>query len=460
MTAWRWVPSLRLRVILITVLAVTAVVGAGGILIIRDVRGDFHDTADWMAQARAEYVSRALSREGLPRELPEQDDGETLIWVVRDARLVSASAGLAGDRPPVDLPAQAVGDETTLEGVRLGNAVEDSYRVTALGTDSVDGPATVYVAVRVDEIEDFSETAVRTGAVGLLLLVVPLALVLWWAVGLTLAPVEAIRARAATITGQRLSERVPEPPRQDEIGRLARTINEMLERIDVAARDQRRFLADAAHELRSPLASLRTQLEAAPPCSRPTSPPFRDDLLAETLRMQVLVDQFLTLARSEHSTLPTGQVPVDLDDVVTAAVTAFRCEHPEARVVLDTAEVHPVQLHGNPALLEQMVRNLVENAARYARTTVAVALVHDGQSALLTVDDDGPGIPPDLREEVFKRFMRVDPARDRANGGAGLGLAIVSDIVSSHGGTVEALQSPAGGARLRVRLPTHPVDPA
>ena len=456
MTLWRWVSSLRLRVILITLLVVTAVVGAGGMLIIRDVRGEFHETADWLAQARAEDVSRQLSRQGLPRELPEQDDGETLIWVVRDARLVSASAGLAGDRPPVDLPVQAVGDETTLEGVRLGTAEEDSYRVTALGTDGVDGPATVYVAVQVDEIQDFSETAARTGTVGLLLLVVPLGVVLWWAVGRTLAPVEAIRARAATITGQRLSERVPEPPRQDEIGRLARTINEMLERIDVAARDQRRFLADAAHELRSPLASLRTQLEAAPVSSRPTGPPFRDDLLAETLRMQVLVDQFLTLARSEQATLPTDRVPVDLDDVVTAGVAAFRSEHPEARVVLDTTEVHPVQLLGNPALLEQLVRNLVENAARYARTTVAVALARDDQCALLTVDDDGPGIPPDLREEVFKRFMRVDPARDRTNGGAGLGLAIVSDIVASHGGTVQARESPSGGARLRVRLPLDP----
>lgn len=454
MTPRRWVPSLRLRVVLITVLAVTTVVGVGGFLIIRDVRGDFLEAADWLAETRAIEVSDDAARRELPRVLPEQDQDETFVWVVGDHGLVGASAGLPGDSPPVALPLQRVGAEATFEAVRLPASEDENYRVTALGTDGVSGPVTVYVAVRVDEIEEFVESAVRTGATGLLLMVLPLGVVLWWAVGRTLAPVEAIRERAATITGHRLSERVPEPANQDEIGRLARTINEMLGRIDVAARDQRRFLADAAHELRSPIASLRTQLEASPPL-RNGSAISRDDLLAETLRMQVLVDQFLTLSRSENATLAPARSPVDLDDVVAGVVTTYRSDHPDSKVVVDTTDVNPAQVQGDPGLLEQMVRNLVDNAAAYARTTVRVTLTYaDPETALLTVDDDGPGIPPELREEVFKRFVRVDPARDRANGGAGLGLAIVSDIATTHEGTVLAAESPTGGARLQVRLPT------
>jgi signal transduction histidine kinase len=447
---------LRLRVVLITVLGVTAVVAAGGFLIIRDVRGDFLDAADWLAEARAAEVSEELSAHDLPRELPEQEEGESFVWIVRDHSLVSASVGLPDGRPPVALPLQAVGEDNTFASVRLRGIDDQGYRVTALGTSGADGPATVYVAVRVDEIEEFVETAVRTGATGLLLLILPLGLVLWWAVGRTLAPVEAIRERAATITERHLSEGVPEPARQDEIGRLARTINEMLRRLDVAARDQRRFLADAAHELRSPIASIRTQLEAAPPGTHGGAL-SREDLLAETLRMQVLVDQFLTLARSEDATFFRARTAVDLDDVVIGVVTTYRWEHPDSKIVVDTTGVHPVQVQGDPGLLQQVVRNLVDNAAGYARTTVWVSLEREHpDAALLTVDDDGPGIPPEFREEVFKRFARVDPARDRTNGGAGLGLAIVSDIVTTHGGTVVAEESPAGGARLRVRLPIRP----
>jgi signal transduction histidine kinase len=405
---------------------------------------------------RATEVSEELSEHDLPRRLPEQDEGESFVWIVRDHSMVSASAGLPGSSPPVALPLQDVGEDDTFAPVQLRGLDNEGYRVTAVGTDGAAGPATVYVAVRVDEIEEFVETAVRTGATGLLLLVLPLGLVLWWAVGRTLAPVEAIRERAATITERHLSEGVPEPPRQDEIGRLARTINEMLRRLDVAARDQRRFLADAAHELRSPIASLRTQLEAAPPRGH-GSALSREDLLAETLRMQVLVDQFLTLARSEDKSVMRSRTAVDLDDVVVQVVTAHRWEQPDSKVVVDTSGVRPVQVQGDPGLLKQVVRNLVDNAVSYARTTVWVALEHEAPSgALLTVDDDGPGIPPEFREDVFKRFARVDPARDRTNGGAGLGLAIVSDIVTTHGGTVVAEESPAGGARLRVRLPTEP----
>jgi signal transduction histidine kinase len=454
-TPRRWTPSLRLRVVLITVAAVMGVVGVGDFLIIRDVRSDFIEAADWLAGARANEVAKQLADNGeLPRRLPEQDEGETIVWVVRDQNLVSASTRLPADRLPVDLPGQPVGARTTFESVRLPTVEGERFRVIAHGADSVGGPTTVYVGVRVDEIEEFVRSAVSTGAMGLLLLVLPLGLVLWLAVGRTLAPVEAIRERAATISARRLSDRVPVPAREDEIGRLARTLNEMLSRLDVAARDQRRFLADAAHELRSPIASLRTQLETGSTTDGQVL--SRDDLLAETLRMQTLVDQFLVLARSESGAPAITPVPVDLDDTVEAVVAARRAERACADVTIDIDDVHPVRVQGEPGLLEQMVRNLLENAERYARSTVRIGLTHDEQhNAVLTVDDDGPGIPAAHREDVFRRFMRIDPARDRAQGGAGLGLAIVHDVASAHRGEVVVLDSPSGGARLRVTLPAE-----
>jgi signal transduction histidine kinase len=291
------------------------------------------------------------------------------------------------------------------------------------------------------------------GGVGLVMMVVPVSILLWLAVGRALAAVEAIRGRAERITAARLSDRVPEPTRMDEIGRLARTINAMLARLDASASEQKRFLADAAHELRSPVASLRAQLETM----RGSSPDTGQvaDLLTETIRLQTLADQLLLIARSDAGTVGRLSEPVDLDDVVSAVVTARRTEPGGTAVRVDTTEVQPVQVTGESGILEQVVRNLLDNALRYARQTVHIRLTVSGTNAVLTVDDDGPGIPPEARAEVFHRFTRLDSARDRDAGGVGLGLAIVKGIVTELGGSVDVTDSPYGGARFQVNLPVN-----
>ena len=272
---------------------------------------------------------------------------------------------------------------------------------------------------------------------------------MWLALGRTLAPVEAIRARADDIAGHTLDQRVPEPVQHDEIGRLARTVNRMLGRLERSAERQRRFVADAAHELRSPIASLRVLLESAR--DKGGGQGHEGDMLAETVRMEGLVDQLLLLARADADVPWLRVSTVDLDDVVDEAVAGLG---PAGRIEVDISAVEPVQVSGDPALLERLVVNLVQNALAHAQETVRVSVSRgEGGQAVLTVDDDGPGVPEDRRDDIFDRFVRLDPSRERGRGGVGLGLAIVAEIVHAHGGTVEVSDAPGGGARFVVELP-------
>jgi signal transduction histidine kinase len=224
----------------------------------------------------------------------------------------------------------------------------------------------------------------------------------------------------------------------------------MLGRLESSAKRQEAFVADAAHELRSPIASLQARLESE--LLRPhtaTDDRMTRDLLRETIRMGRLVDHLLLLARSDAGTISADKIPVDLEEVVLDSITSAGA----TTVPVTTGKVEPVQVMGQPALLEHVVSNLLDNAGRYADSSIDVSLRANGRYAILTVDDDGPGIPEQLREDVLHRFVRVDESRERGTGGAGLGLAIVSEIVHVHAGEIEITDSPTGGARVRVLLP-------
>ena len=462
---WRPRPSmsLRLRVVLVTAAAATVMIAVGGALTIRAVRSQFVEAATEMSQNRAEEIAQLAENGTLAQLLPPLDEGETIVQVVRARAVVSHTDNVSA--APLLTPShQALGTMRTVSVESLPGSGVGPYQVTALGASSPEGPLTVLVAVSMQDVEEVVEEAIGTGTLGLILLVVPLSVLLWLAAGRTLAPVEAIRERASAITTENLAERVPEPPRLDEIGRLARTINAMLGRLDRGAAEQRRFLADAAHEMRSPVASLRAQLETIRSGDLTGNSSGDNDevagLLAETLRMQALVDQLLLLARSDAGEIRPARVAVDLDDVVSAAVQAQRSEIRRPEVLVDTREVAPVQVAGDPVLLERVVHNLLENAVKYSSETVQVSLEQDNGDAVLTVDDDGPGIPAESREVVFRRFTRLDHDRARVNGGVGLGLAIVAEVVGAHGGSVAVLAAPTGGARLQVRLPVLDPGPA
>jgi signal transduction histidine kinase len=277
------------------------------------------------------------------------------------------------------------------------------------------------------------------------------ALAAWYFAGRALKPVEAIRLQAESITGATMHRRVPEPDTDDEVGRLARTMNAMLDRLETSSQRQRQFVSDASHELRSPLASIRTNLEVAlRHADRADWPEVANRALLEDVRMEDTVSELLELARLDESAgpVPLGSLPdVDVDELVLDDTVQPR------RVPIDTTRVSAGRVHGRREQLTRVVRNLVDNAARHADSRVAVELSTDDAEVVLIVDDDGPGIPVDERERVFDRFTRLDDGRARDAGGLGLGLSMVKVITEQHGGTVSIEDAPLGGARVRVRLP-------
>lgn len=447
--------SLRTRLVALATVAVTVVLGAGGWLLSSALRQALVADVTGAAALRSQDLATLVAQGDPPRPIPVGDADEALVQVVREGRVVAASAN-AADVPALQVPAPAPGRTVVADVASLpitDDEEEDAgFVVAATSVTVADGVVTVLVASSLEDVDETLAEATRLGLLALPVLVLVLGVGIWVLVGRTLAPVDAIRSEADGISGGDLHRRVPEPARADEVGRLARTLNLMLGRLEAAAARQRRFVADAAHELRTPVASIRTTLETARQSVRPVDwDELSGDVLADTLRMQQLIEQLLLLARVDVGQLREALHDVDLDDVV--ARTIGRTGAVEG-IELDVAAVEPVRVVGDDLLLEQLVGNLVDNAIAHAHRRVAVASWQEGPVAVLAVDDDGPGIPMDQREDVFERFARLDPARTRRHaGGAGLGLAIVADLVDVHGGSVTISDGPLGGARVEVRLP-------
>jgi len=264
--------------------------------------------------------------------------------------------------------------------------------------------------------------------------------------------VETMRREVDAISGRELHRRIPEPTHGDEISRLASTMNRMLERLEDSQSRQRRFVSDAAHELRSPIASIRQHAEVAlAHPGRASTQELAETVLAEDLRMQALVEDLLLLARSDEGSTSMAVGEVDLDDIVFEQARRLR---ETTALTVDTSAVSGGRVRGDSARLSRMVGNLVENAARHARSRVVFSLAEQPPgSVVLRVDDDGAGIPVHERGRVFERFVRLDEGRGRDEGGAGLGLSIVAEVAAAHGGAFAASESPAGGARFEIRLP-------
>jgi signal transduction histidine kinase len=231
-------------------------------------------------------------------------------------------------------------------------------------------------------------------------------------------------------------------------------MNRMLGRLDEAQFRQRRFVSDASHELRSPVASIRQHTEVA--LAHPEGSSVRelaDVVLEEDVRLQRIVEDLLLLTRIDEGTLELRRAPVDLDDLVFEEASRLRGS---TNLTIDVARVSAGRVSGDRDKLERLVRNLSDNAARHARTTISLSLRDGGGTVVMAIDDDGSGIPAAQRERIFDRFVRLEDARDRDSGGSGLGLAIVLEIAAFHRGTVRVLDSALGGARFEVLLPGLP----
>jgi signal transduction histidine kinase len=301
---------------------------------------------------------------------------------------------------------------------------------------------------------DTMDTVVRLLAIAVPLLIVLIAGTTWLTVGRSLRPVDRMRAELDEVTSTNLHRRVADPGSADEISRLATTMNGVLDRLDESQRAQRRFVSDASHELKSPLASLRqyAEVSAAHP-DRISQRELVDAVLDEGARLERLVQGMLVLAKADEQLLDTGHAPVDLDDLLFAEARRIRAS---GHVSVDTSGVGAARVSGDEGMIAQVVRNLVDNAVRHATSAVALSLEQTDGAALIHVDDDGAGVAAADRARIFDRFVRLDEARARESGGSGLGLAIVAELVRAHGGTVTVGEAPLGGARFEVRVPLEP----
>ncbi|MGC4939867.1 ATP-binding protein [Kribbella sp. DT2] len=434
------------------VVAVALAVGAAVLLLLLQ-RALITSVAD-QAGSRAFDIASQVQEEGeigLARELVENTRPSQLIQVVDGSGKVVASSSLQANGPPLTDLRPPVGQSQRDDVGRMPLLDDDDpYMIIARGTDF---GATRYTVIVASSVETQRET-VKTVAVYLLvgfpLLIVLVGAATWVLVGRALRPVEQIRARVHGIGVGQLDERVPVPATGDEIARLAVTMNQMLDRLQSGQETQRRFVADASHELRSPIASLMAALEvvAADNTGR-AAPELHAVMEAETERIRRLVEDLLLLAKADDSGLRLNRSDVDLDDLVGSELRRLR----SAGGVEVEGVVPPVRVSGDAAKLSQVIRNLADNAAQAARGKVRITLAEVDGTATVQVEDDGDGVPEAERERVFERFVRLDASRDRSSGGSGLGLSIVREVVRGHGGTVEVADSALGGASFVVRLP-------
>lgn len=440
--------SLRRRLTVLSVLSATIILAVGWAALLAALHSYLLRTADTSALESAEAIAEQVEDGTLQTEILTTEDITTSAQVVQGTRVISATSNALGD-PPFLTRVQKPGESTTFTMDRIPYDSDGPFRVGALGASGPIGAVTIYVAVDVEDAYDELGVASKASGFAALGILSVLGVTMWFVLGAALAPVSRITRRAGDISAEGLHLRVPVPETDDEISSLATTINAMLERIESSVQRQEAFVADAAHELRTPLATLRARVEVELRQPGPPETALLANLLTEVVRMAELVDQLLLLARSDAALADADFEPVDIDDLVVRAAADF--SHPTIRLTAHPTQ--PVQIAGKLTLLEQVLPNLVANAARYAQQRIDLTVRQDDQSVVVLVDDDGPGIPADDRERVFERFIRLDDSRGRTTGGNGLGLAIVDQIVRMHGGRVSAGQSPLGGAQIRVEFP-------
>ena len=438
LTPRRWSAgmSLRVRLIVIGVTGVGLALLAGGFAFYGALTFAVDRTLDAGALAAADEVAALVEAGRLPSPVPVS--GAQVVQVVDAQQRVVAGSATADRLTPLlrpdELARALVGEAVQVPGARAALAVP--LRVRAVRADGAEGPVSVLVALPVGDVLAV-RAALRTGLLTLFpLVLVALAAVAWRVVGSTLRPVEELRSQAERISGTGRTERLRVPAADDEVHALAVTLNQMLDRLAAGRARQRSFVADAAHELRSPLASIRTQLEVAERLGEGGQLPA--ELLVDVERLSRLVEDLLLLARADADTRgPARMLPVEV-----GALLAEVAERTPGRVPVAVRPGPPVTVLADPEELRRVVQNLLDNAVRHAGTAVELAVVAADGRVRLAVLDDGPGLPAQERERVFERFTRLDDARSRDVGGTGLGLPIARELAARAGGTVRLEDAP------------------
>jgi signal transduction histidine kinase len=441
--------SVRARTTAVAVIVVGLAVSASALLLVTVMRRELIDELRAKALLRAQVVASTLEAGTAPTRLSLGHEDETFVQVVDDDRNVLAASPSLHDSPPVAADIESDGE--IISGAGFGDP-EDRFMVVEKSAETPLGPLYVLVGWSLDPVTASTSLATRLLAVTGPGLVLIAGTMTWLLAGRALSHVESIRAEVADISGSDLHRRVPESAGGDEIARLARTMNEMLVRLEQSHRQRELFVADASHELRNPIAAIRHHAEVAMAHPDQTSlDELARDVLDEDLRLHRIAEDLLLLARIDAQVTHRDRIEVDLDDVVLDEARRLKRTSPGLQI--DTSDVSAARVSGDPEALARMIRNLADNASRHATSKVSFMLRESGSDVVVEVGDDGGGVAPKDRSEIFERFTRLGEARDRASGGAGLGLAIVSAVVGAHGGSVSVADGPLGGAHFAVVLP-------
>lgn len=442
--------GVRLRTSAAATLVVALVLAAASIAFVLLQRHQLAASLTNVARQQASDVGAQVAREGAAVDLVGGNGDQSLIQVVEGSGSVAAASPSIEGEPPVAALTPAPGEVTVVTTDRLPIGEGAEFVVVARGVMSTDGPMVVLAAQSLGTVQESTSVVGKLLVIGYPLLLLVVALTSYWLTGRALAPVEAIRRRVATIDGtSALSARVPVPPGSDEIARLAQTMNSMLVRLQAGAEAQRRFVGDASHELRSPLATIRAahEIQTLHPESNDWTS-ASTEVLAELDRVDRLVADLLLLARSDEHGPALNLREVDLDDLLTSEGARLR----RAGVPDIVINAPPIRVLGDPHHLARALRNLTDNAVRHADRWVEVRLSADATTAWIDVADDGPGVPETERERIFERFVRLDQSRARGSGGTGLGLPIARQIARAHGGDLKVNDGPVG-ARFTLSIP-------
>lgn len=488
----RWIRSVRFRITALSTVLVAGTLTVASLAVMNLVRADLLDSAeDTLTEALETQVAEdglfpgiifedpGISTSFVPVEIDGQIaelglfteefdglaygnltlDGELIALVVLEpesGELIDIVEPITG--VTVDDPELFAEFEDLLFEVYVPETAIESIPVEGVDGDLDESVPLLVGAAPLDEIEQSIDALQEALLIIVPLLVAGFALMSWFLVGRALRPVHAISDRVQAITTSSLDQRVPIPRTGDEVSELATVMNQMLTRLEHGGDRQRQFSADASHELRSPLSTVRAAaelIEREGASERSTR--LADEIVAETDRMDELIGDLLELSRLDEDRRGSTE-PVDLIALVTAEVERIG-RNVDCPIELVT-EPNPVVIEAAPRQIRRLVTNLVDNACRHAgsRVVVTAAPGSDGD-AVLVVDDDGPGIPSDRREQIFERFSRLDESRGRRAGGSGLGLALVKAIADRHGASIDVGRAELGGARFAVRFPTQTSEP-
>jgi len=450
--------SIRARLTIIFVIAIAVILTFTGIALVslvhRSLLTQASNQIDAVMEQTQMRVDAAPATSHHPLILATR--GDVVVQVTNAAGTTVWAASSAIENAPVlARPVVGFGTGEALNIKFIRDAATDatlpelsSGQVASITTTR--GPGLIFGFVYGGPIEHSVRVLLASLLISFPLLLLLSGALIWLGIGLALAPVEAIRRRVDAIAAQDLTQRVPVTGGDDEVARMARTLNEMLDRLEAASRFQQEFVSNASHELRSPLTTLLATTERATGDAANTSwPEVAEVVMREGRRLEGIIADLFWLARHDEDHIESERVDVDFDDLLYEEASRVRSI---SELSVDTSMVQPTRVTGDVAMFTRMVRNVVDNAMRYAQIELRFDSHYDGDDAVVVVSDDGEGIDVAESGKFFERFSRADSARSRRSGGTGLGLAIVTEIALRHGGSARFVEVDQGSRiELRVR---------